>query len=287
MSDIKTVGVAGSGMMGSGIAEVAAKAGFEVLVRGRTQSGADAAVGRVAKSLDVQVDKGKLSTEDSTAAFARVTATTELDDFERCHIVVESIVEDLEVKKQLFAELDRICADDTILATNTSTLSVNDIGLGTSRPERILGLHFFNPAPRMPVVELVHTPSTAEETIDTARQFATDCGKEAVTVKDNAGFIVNALLFPYLNGAVQMLDNEIASREDIDAAMKGGCGFPMGPLQVLDLVGLDVSLSILEALYEERHDPCTAPAPLLRRMVTAEQLGRKTGQGFYTYPAAS
>ncbi len=287
MSDIKTVGVAGSGMMGSGIAEVAAKAGFEVLVRGRTQSGADAAVGRVAKSLDVQVDKGKLSTEDSTAAFARVTATTELDDFERCHIVVESVVEDLGVKKQLFAELDRICDEGTILATNTSTLSVNDIGLGTSRPERILGLHFFNPAPRMPVVELVHTPSTAEETIDAARQFATDCGKEAVTVKDNAGFIVNALLFPYLNGAVQMLDSEIASREDIDAAMKGGCGFPMGPLQVLDLVGLDVSLSILEALYEERHDPCTAPAPLLKRMVTAEQLGRKTGQGFYTYPAAS
>ncbi len=287
MSDIKTVGVAGTGMMSSGIAEVAAMAGFEVLVRGRTQSAADAALGRMAKSLDFQVYKGKLSTEDSTAAFARVTATTELEHFDRCHIVVESVVEDLEVKKQLFAELDRICGDDTILATNTSTLSVNDIGLGNSRPERILGLHFFNPAPRMPVVELVHTSTTAEETIDAVRQFATDCGKEAVTVKDNAGFIVNALLFPYLNGAVQMLDSEIASREDIDAAMKGGCGFPMGPLQVLDLVGLDVSLSILEALYEERHDPCTAPAPLLRRMVTAEQLGRKTGQGFYTYPAAS
>jgi len=287
MNDIKTVGVAGSGMMGSGIAEVAAKAGFEVVVRGRTQSGADAAMGRLAKSLDSQVEKGKLSTEASTAAFALVTATTDLEDLERCGLVVESIVEDLGVKKQLFAELDRICGDDTILATNTSTLSVNDIALGTSRPERVLGLHFFNPAPRMPVVELVHTPATAGTAIDAVRRFATDCGKEAVTVKDNAGFIVNALLFPYLNGAVQMLDSGIASREDIDTAMKGGCGFPMGPLQVLDLVGLDVSLSILEALYEERHDPCTAPAPLLKRMVTAEQLGRKTGQGFYTYPAAN
>jgi len=274
-------------MMSSGIAEVAAMAGFEVLVRGRTQSRADAAIGKVAKSLDFQVEKGKLSIEDSSAAFGRVTATTDLADFERCGLVVESVVEDLDVKKQLFAELDRICRDDTILATNTSTLSVNDIGLGTSRPERILGLHFFNPAPRMPIVELVHTSITADETLDAARQFATDCGKEAVTVKDNAGFIVNALLFPYLNGAVQMLDSEIATREDIDAAMKGGCGFPMGPLQVLDLVGLDTSLSILEALYEERHDPCTAPAPLLKRMVTAEQLGRKTGQGFYTYPAAN
>jgi len=287
MIDIKSVGVAGSGMMGSGIAEVAAKAGFDVVVQARTQSGADAAVGRLAKSLDTQVEKGKLSTEDSNAAFARVTATTELEDLERCGLVVESVVEDLVVKKQLFAELDRICGDDTILATNTSTLSVVDIALGTSCPERVMGLHFFNPAPRMPVVELVHTPSTADATVDAVRQFATDCGKEAVTVKDNAGFIVNALLFPYLNGAVQMLDSGIASRDDIDAAMKGGCGFPMGPLQVLDLVGLDISLAILEALYEERHDPCTSPAPLLKRMVTAEQLGRKTGQGFYTYPAAS
>jgi 3-hydroxybutyryl-CoA dehydrogenase len=284
MIDIKSVGVAGSGMMGSGIAEVAAKAGFEVVLRGRTQASADAAVGRVAKSLDVQVDKGKLSAEDSGAALARVTATTDLADLVPCDIVVESVVEDLDVKKDMFRELDRVCPDDTILATNTSTLGVADIAMGTSRPDRVLGLHFFNPAPRMPLVEIVHTPSTGDDTLDATRRFAEDCGKEAVSVKDNAGFIVNALLFPYLNGAVQMLDREIASKEDIDAAMKGGCGFPMGPLELLDMVGLDTSLAILNALHEERRDPCCAPAPLLKRMVTAGQLGRKTGQGFYAYP---
>ena len=285
-SDIKSVGVAGSGAMSSGIAEVAAKAGFEVVLRGRTQSGADAAVGRVAESLDVQVEKGKLSTEDCAATVARVRATTDLEDLELCGLVVESVVEDLEVKQQLFSELDRICGDDTILATNTSTLSVGDIAIGTSRPDRVLGLHFFNPAPRMPLVEVVHTPTTTDETMDAVRRFAEDCGKSPVTVKDNAGFIVNALLFPYLNGAVRMLDSGIASKEDIDEAMRGGCGFPMGPLELLDLVGLDVSLAVLNALDEERPDPCSTPAPLLKRMVTAQQLGRKTGQGFYTYPTA-
>ena len=286
MVDIKSVGVAGSGTMSSGIAEVAAKAGFKVVLRGRTQTGADAAVGRLAKSLGAQVEKGKLSSEDSDAAFARVTATTELGDLERCGIVVESVVEDLDVKRELFSELDRICADETILATNTSTLSVVDIARGTSRPDRVLGLHFFNPAPRMPLVEIVHTATTADATVDAARRFAEDCGKSSVTVKDNAGFIVNALLFPYLNGAVRMLESGIATKEDIDEAMRGGCGFPMGPLELLDLVGLDVSLAVLNALSEERHDPCCVAAPLLKRMVTAGQLGRKTGQGFHTYPAA-
>jgi 3-hydroxybutyryl-CoA dehydrogenase len=199
-------------------------------------------------------------------------------------VVVESVVEDLDVKRQLFAELDKICGEETILATNTSTLPVIDIAMTTKRPDRVVGLHFFNPAPRMPLVEVVPTLSTAPETVEVVRRFAEECGKETVTAKDHAGFIVNALLFPYLNSAVKMLEAGIATKEDIDAAMRGGCGFPMGPLELLDLVGLDTSLAVLETLAADRADPCVAPAPLLKRMVTARQLGRKTGQGFFSYP---
>lgn len=284
--DMKSVGVAGTGMMGAGIAEVAAKAGFDVVIRGRTQASADAALGKVSKSLSVQVDKGKLAVEDSAAALGRVRTTTALGELVRCGLVVESVVEDLDVKRQLFGQLDRVCSDSTILATNTSTLPVADIAVGTSRPDRVVGLHFFNPAPRMPLVEVVSAPATSAETVDIVTRFAEDCGKEAVTVKDSAGFIVNALLFPYLNSAVRMLDSGIADKEDIDAAMRGGCSFPMGPLELLDFVGLDTSLSILEVLFEEHHDPCAAPAPLLKRMVTAGQLGRKSGAGFYDYSQA-
>ncbi len=282
---LTSVGVAGSGIMGSGIAEVAALAGFDVTLRSRRQSGADAAMGRVLKSLDFQVDKGKLSAEDRDAAIGRLRATTDIEELGSCGLVLESVVEDLEVKRRLFQALDRVCSDETILATNTSTLAVSDVAMATGRPDRVIGLHFFNPAPRMPLVEVVPAVTTDPVTVDTARRFAEDCGKDTVMVKDNAGFIVNALLFPYLNGAVKMLDAEIASKEDIDAAMKGGCGFPMGPLELLDLIGLDTSVAILDALHADRPDACFAPAPLLKRMVTAEQLGRKTGQGFYEYPA--
>jgi 3-hydroxybutyryl-CoA dehydrogenase len=285
MLDMKSVGVAGTGMMGAGIAEVAAKAGFTVIVRGRTQAAADAALGKLSKSLDFQVAKGKLPAEEGAAMLDRVRTTTDLGDLGTCGIVVESVVEDLQIKRQLFADLDQVCSDSTILATNTSTLAVSEIALGTRRPGRVVGLHFFNPAPRMPLVEIVSAPTTTVETMGAVKQFAEECGKDAVMVKDSAGFIVNALLFPYLNSAVRMLDSEIASREDIDAAMKGGCSFPMGPLELLDFVGLDTSLSILNVLYEEHRDPCSAPAPLLKRMVTAGQLGQKTGQGFYDYPS--
>jgi 3-hydroxybutyryl-CoA dehydrogenase len=286
MLDIKSVGIAGSGMMGAGIAEVAAKAGFDVILRGRSQASADKAVSKLTKSLGGQVDKGKLSAEERDDALSRVRTTTELEDLELCGIVVESVVEDLDVKRELFAELDRVCGEDAILATNTSTLSVIDIAMTTKRPERVLGLHFFNPAPRMPIVEIVPALTTAPETVDVIRRFAEDCGKETVTAKDNAGFIVNALLFPYLNNAVRMLESDVASKEDIDAAMRGGCGFPMGPLELLDLVGLDTSLAILNALADNGA-PCSTPAPLLKRMVTAKQLGRKTGQGFFSYPSAN
>jgi 3-hydroxybutyryl-CoA dehydrogenase len=284
---IKSVGIAGSGMMAAGIAEVAAKGGFEVIVRGRSEASAGGVLLRLDKSLDIQVEKGKLSRDDADEALGRVRTTADLEDLELCGIVVESVVEDLEVKRDLLRQLDLICVEETILATNTSTLPVVDIAMSTTRPDRVLGVHFFNPAPRMPLVELVPAITTSEATVATARQFALDCGKDPVTVKDSAGFIVNALLFPYLNSAVRMLESSIASREDIDTAMRGGCGYPMGPLELLDLVGLDTSLAILRALEGERHDPCCAPAPLLKRMVTAQHLGRKVGQGFYTYPPAS
>ena len=280
---IKRVGIVGSGIMGSGIAEVAAKAGYEVLLRSRAQSTADAMVAGLEKSLAKQVDRGKLEAAERDAVAARVRAITDLGELAECDLVLESIVEDLPTKKHLFNELDRICPDHTILATNTSTLPVVEMAMETGRPDKVCGIHFFNPAPMMALVEVVRAITSSDETIDAATNFATTCGKNAVLVKDQAGFIVNALLFPYLNNAVKLLDSGVATREDIDAAMQGGCNFPMGPLELLDLVGLDTSLSILEALYEEFKDPNYAPAPLLRRMVSAERLGRKTGAGFYDY----
>ena len=282
---IVSVGVAGSGIMGSGIAEVAALAGFDVTIRSRQRNRADGARQRVTKSLAKQVEKGTLDAEDRDRALDRIQTTDDIAVLAGCDLVVESVVEDLEVKRQLFAELDQLCPDETILATNTSTLAVTDVALATERPDRVVGMHFFNPAPRMPLVEVVPATTTDQTVVDAARRFAEDCGKETVVVKDNAGFVVNALLFPYLNSAVKMLDAEVASKEDIDAAMKGGCGFPMGPLELLDLIGLDTSVSILEALHADRPDACLSPAPLLKRMVTAGQLGRKSGAGFYDYPA--
>ena len=283
----KSIGIAGSGLMGSGIAEVAAQSGFEVVIRSRSQSGADAAVGRIAKSLAKQVKKGKVTDDERDETLGRVRPTDDLGEFELCDIVIESVIEELDTKRQLFKELDRICSPNAIFATNTSTLPVVEMAMATERPEQVVGVHFFNPAPKMPLVEIVPALTTSSQTVDAVRRFAESCGKDAVTVKDKAGFIVNALLFPYLNGAVQMLDAGVASRDDIDTAMKGGCGFPMGPLELLDLVGLDTSLAILNALNQEQPSPCTAPAPLLKRMVVANQLGRKTGRGFYDYSRKS
>jgi 3-hydroxybutyryl-CoA dehydrogenase len=280
---IKRVGIVGSGIMGSGIAEVAAKAGFDVVLRSRAQQTADAMVASLEKSLAKQVERGKLEAADRDAAVARVRAVTDLAELADCDLVIESIVEDLPTKKHLFNELDRITGDNTILATNTSTLPVVEMAMDTGRPDKVCGIHFFNPAPMMALVEVVRSITSSDETIAEATAFAETCGKSPVQVRDQAGFIVNALLFPYLNNAVRLFDAGVATREDIDAAMKGGCNFPMGPLELLDLVGLDTSLSILEALYEEFKDPNYAPAPLLKRMVSAERLGRKTGQGFYEY----
>jgi 3-hydroxybutyryl-CoA dehydrogenase len=283
MSTVKRLGVVGSGIMGSGIAEVAGKAGVEVVLRSRSQNTADAMVAGLEKSLGRQVDKGRLDAAERDAVLGRVRAVTDLGELAECDLVIESIVEDLAAKKHLFSELDRIVRDGAILATNTSTLPVVEMAMETGRPQLVCGIHFFNPASAMPLVEIVRAITSSDETVATARAFAEACGKSPVEVKDQAGFIVNALLFPYLNNAVKLFDGGIASREDIDAAMKGGCNFPMGPLELLDLVGLDTSLSILEALYAEFKDPNYAPAPLLRRMVSAERYGRKSGQGFYDY----
>jgi 3-hydroxybutyryl-CoA dehydrogenase len=280
---VKRVGIVGSGIMGSGIAEVAAKAGFDVVLRSRAQQSADAMVASLEKSLAKQVERGKLEAAERDATLGRVRAVTDLAELADCDLVVESIVEDLATKKDLFRDLDRICGDTAILATNTSTLPVVEMAMETGRPDKVCGIHFFNPAPAMALVEVVRAITSSDDTITEATSFAETCGKSPVHVRDQAGFIVNALLFPYLNNAVRLFDAGVATREDIDAAMKGGCNFPMGPLELLDLVGLDTSLSILEALYEEFKDPNYAPAPLLRRMVSAERLGRKTGQGFYEY----
>jgi 3-hydroxybutyryl-CoA dehydrogenase len=280
---IERLGIVGSGIMGSGIAEVAAKAGSTVVLRSRKQESADAMVAALGASLAKQVGRGKLDEAEAEAVQGRVSATADLEALADCDMVLESVVEDLDVKKQLFVELDRIVNDGAILATNTSTLPVVEMAVETVRPDRVVGIHFFNPAPAMSLVEVVRTLLSSDETVAEAVAFAEACGKGPVVVEDRAGFVVNALLFPYLNNAVRMLENRTASRDDIDAAMKGGCGFPMGPLALLDLVGLDTSVAILDALYAEFRDPNYAPVPLLRRMVAAGHLGRKSGRGFYDY----
>jgi 3-hydroxybutyryl-CoA dehydrogenase len=280
---VEKLGIVGSGIMGSGVAEVAARAGTTVVLRSRKQETADALVASLRRSLAKQVERGKLEEAEAATVAGRVSATADLEALSDCDLVLESIVEDLETKKQLFSELDRLVKDDALLATNTSTLPVVEMAIVTNRPERVCGIHFFNPAPAMALVEVVRTLLSSDETIAEAKAFAEACGKSPVVVEDRAGFIVNGLLFPYLNNAVRMLENRTASRDDIDAAMKGGCNFPMGPLALLDLVGLDTSLAILDALYTEFRDPNYAAVPLLRRMVAAGHLGRKSGRGFYDY----
>ncbi len=280
---ITRVGIVGSGIMGSGIAEVAAATGHEVVLRSRTHEGADAMVAALSRSLAKQVEKGKRTEEEAAEISGRVRATAHLGDLVDVDLVIESVVEDLGAKRALFSELDGVCKPETILATNTSTLPVVEMAMATGRPDLVCGIHFFNPAPAMALVEVVRPITASDATMAAAVSFASACGKDPVEVKDQAGFIVNALLFPYLNNAVRLLEQGVATKEGIDAAMKGGCGFPMGPFALLDLVGLDTSLAILDALYEEYRDPNYAAVPLLRRLVTAGQLGRKSKKGFYDY----
>ncbi|MEM1335585.1 MAG: 3-hydroxybutyryl-CoA dehydrogenase, partial [Actinomycetota bacterium] len=265
------------------LAEVIARSGRHVIIRSRTRDGAEAVVAKADKNLGRQVDKGKLSQSEREQIVSLVTPTDQLTDLAECDLVIESVVEDLAIKQELFRQLDEIVKPGAILATNTSTLPVVELAMVTQRPEAVVGIHFFNPAPMMKLVEVIHPITASDDTVKTSLGFAESLGKDAVEVADRAGFIVNALLFPYLNNAVKMWEQGTASIDSIDAAMQGGCNFPMGPFALLDLVGLDTAVAILDALYEEFRDPNYAPATSLRRMVTAGHLGRKSGRGFRRY----
>ena len=280
---IMLIGVLGGGTMGGGIMEVAAAHGHHVILRSRSIASAEATVAKLDKSLAKQVDRGRIDQRTADDTRARACVTSEIEALRECDLVIESVVEDLAVKLELFRQLDDVCKPGTILATNTSTLPVVDMAMATSRPDQVCGVHFFNPAPAMDLVEIVRPITAGDATIEAVTAFVEGCGKDAVVVKDQAGFVVNALLFPYLNNAIKLLESGVADVNGIDTAMRGGCGFPMGPFALLDLVGLDTSLAILEALYAEFGDPNFAPAPRLRRMVAAGHLGRKSGQGFMSY----
>ncbi|MHB1090583.1 MAG: 3-hydroxyacyl-CoA dehydrogenase family protein [Ilumatobacteraceae bacterium] len=277
------VGICGSGTMGAGLAEVIARAGIDVIVCSRTTEAAKTMLATVTTNLAKQVAKEKMSEDDKSKILSHVQITSSLTDLADCDLVIESVVEDLAAKQQLFAKLDAIVNKLAILATNTSTLAVVDMARTTQRPDQVCGIHFFNPAVIMPLVEIIRPITASDDTIARAAAFVQACGKDGVHVLDRAGFIVNALLFPYLNNAVRMLESGTASMEDIDTAMKGGCNFPMGPFALLDLVGLDTSVSILDALYAEFNDDNYQTRPSLRRLVAEGKLGRKTGQGFFTY----
>lgn len=281
--DLNPIGIIGSGIMGSGLAEVVAKAGYDVILRSRRQESADAMMASLDKSLARHVSKERMTQAEADTVIARVSTCTDLTGLADCGLVLESVVEDLAIKKAIFAELDEVVGPEAIIATNTSTLPIVDMAMATNRPDKVCGVHFFNPAPVMSLVEVIAPLTASEETMVTARSFIEGCGKDVVQVKDRAGFIVNALLFPYLNNAARMLELGTASAEDIDTAMRGGCNFPMGPLALLDLVGLDTSVAILDALYAEFGDPNFAVVPSLRRKVAAGHLGRKSGRGFFEY----
>ncbi len=281
---IERVGVVGSGTMATGIIEVFARAGYAVTFVARSPERLAGVQAAIAKSLAKAVDRGKLSTQDAALVSERVTGTTSHDDLAEVDLVVEAIVEELAAKQELFRTLDKVCKPGAILATTTSSLPVIDCAVVTSRPEDVIGMHFFNPATIMKLVEVVSTVSTTPDVTATVVDLTAKLGKHPVSCGDRSGFIVNALLFPYLNDAVRMLEAHYATADDIDAAMKTGCGYPMGPFELLDVVGLDVSLAIQRELYLEFRERGFAPAPLLEHLVTAGYLGRKSGRGFRTYP---
>ena len=281
--EIKTVAVVGCGLMGSGIAEVAAKAGYDTIVREVDEDLLEKGLGRIRKSMDRAVDKGKMQPDDRDAALERVRGTTSLDDLAAADLVVEAIVENLEAKRELFSTLDQVCPDHTVLASNTSSLTVTEMAAATGRPERFVGLHFFNPVPVMKLVEVVRTIATGQEAYDAALEFVRQIGKEPIEAKDASGFIVNRLLVPYMLDAIRSLEHGLGSIVDIDKGMVLGTGYPMGPFTLADFVGNDTLFRIAEIMYEEYAETRFAPPPLLRRMVTLGYHGRKSGRGFYDY----
>jgi 3-hydroxybutyryl-CoA dehydrogenase len=285
MSDITRVGVLGCGLMGSGIAQVAATAGYTTIVRDVAQPILDKGKAGIEKSLAKFVEKGKLQATDRDAALTRLSFTTTTAELRPCDIVIEAVTEDLEVKNALWKELDGLCGAGTIFASNTSSLTIAAMAAATKRADRFVGLHFFNPVPLMPLLEVVRTVTTSEETFKRAFAFARSLGKEPVAAKDNSGFIVNLLLVPYLLDAIRALEHGVGSVTDIDKAMQLGCGYPMGPLTLLDFVGLDTTYKIADIMFAEYKEQKYAPPPLLKRMVLAGMYGKKSGKGFYDYSA--
>ena len=283
MTDIKRVGVLGCGLMGSGIAQVAATAGYETIARDVTIEIGERALGGIEKSLAKFVEKGKLPAADRDAALQRLRFTTAVADLKSCDVIIEAVTEDLDLKNQMWKELDGLCPPSTIFASNTSSLKIAAMATATKRPDRFVGLHFFNPVPLMPLVEVVRTVTTSDEAFRRAFAFAKSLGKEAVAAKDNSGFIVNLLLVPYLLDAIRAVEHGVATIPDIDKAMVLGCGYPMGPLTLLDFVGLDTTYKIAEIMFAEYKQQHYAPPPLLKRMVLAGMYGKKSGKGFYDY----
>ena len=280
---IKRVGVVGCGLMGSGIAQISAEAGYETLVREVNQELLDRGLNKIKGDLTKLVGKGKITQEHMDSTMAKIKGTVDLAHLKDCDIIIEAIIEDINEKNRLFAELNMTCPRDTIFATNTSSLSVTEMAAASGRPDRVVGLHFFNPAPVMKLVEVVRAVSTSDETFQRAYEFAKSLGKEPVACRDNSGFIVNFLLVPYLLDAVKALEMGVGSVEDIDKSMRLGCGYPMGPFTLLDFVGIDTTYRIANIMYDEYRLPHYAPPPLLKRMFLMGYHGRKTGKGFYDY----
>jgi 3-hydroxybutyryl-CoA dehydrogenase len=282
---IERVGVVGCGLMGSGIAETCARSGYQTLVREVDDALLQRGLGRLEQSLSTAVSRGKLPADEADAARGRLRGTTSLEEFADCDLVVEAIVENPDEKRKIFVELDRICKPEALLASNTSSIPIIQMASATGRSEQVFGLHFFNPVPVMRLVEVVRSITTAEDTVKVARQFGESLGKRVIVAPDRPGFIVNLLLVPYLLDAVRALEAGVATREDIDVGMVQGCGMPMGPLTLLDFVGLDTTHFIAEIMFDEFKDPKYASPPLLKQMVLAGFHGRKTGRGFYNYQA--
>jgi len=281
--EIKKVGVVGCGIMGAGITQVCVQSGYQVIISEINEELLDKGLASIKRMLAKGVEKGKITQPGMDSALGRIKGTTDIKDFSDCDLVIEAIIEDIEIKKKVLAELDEVCPSSTILATNTSSQCVVEIAAATKRMDRVLGLHFFNPAPIMKLLEVVRTIATSEETLKIARGFGESLGKTVVIAKDTPGFIVNRLLTPFTLNAIRLLEAEIASRDDIDNAVKLGLGHPMGPLQLADLIGLDTIYHSANTRYEELKEAQYAPPPLLKRMVNAGWLGRKTGRGFYEY----
>jgi 3-hydroxybutyryl-CoA dehydrogenase len=281
--DVKKVGVIGCGIMGSGIVEVCAKAGAQVTYVEVDDERVEKGRARIEKSLSRAVERGKLSEDDRAGILSSVHGTADYEDVGNSDLVIEAATEDLATKLEIFEVLDGITRDDVVLATNTSSLPIVQLAMKTKRPEKVVGMHFFNPPPVMPLLELIRAITTSDETVEFARGMGERLGKTTVMAKDRAGFIVNYLLTYYLNSAIRMVEEGFATKEDIDTAVKLGLSHPMGPFELLDLIGLDTMMAVAEVLYEEFRDPDVAPPPLARRMVAAGFLGRKTGKGFYEY----